>query len=59
MNDRREFSFIEQFPNGKMVGQSQFNSIQVIGKTDGYIDGQAWGSNVNDTVSRLQGLNTS
>lgn len=42
-----------------MIGQSQYHSIQVIGRNDGYIDGQAWGSNVNDTVSRLHGLNTS
>ena len=59
MADRREFSFIENFPNNKLVGQSQFNSLQVVGKTDGYIEGTGWGNNVNDTVSRLQGLNTS
>ena len=59
MNDRREFSFIEQSTNENVGALNNYHSLQVMGTADGYIDGQAWGNNVNDTVSRLQGLNTS
>ena len=58
MNERREFSFIEQMSqekNNEQQKPSEYFLVQNIGKNGS-------GGNfmsVNDTVSRLQGLNSS